>query len=470
MKDEHNIDRLFQESFKDFEASPPENAWGNIERRLKADSGRKPIPLWRRLTAAVAVIALLIFAVSQWYISPKLANPAITDNSTNGIEGNTTEESDEIIPNQEANPIVLASSSDDKNESQQGEEKGTPNENVVSTILNPSIASNDGQAIAMAKSVDANSASELKASKSLNVSNSKDVIPAQSLSSSVISFPQGLTFTQLYDSDKDNQIKDEQSLIEVSKLLALEDEKRKTQQSKAEFEPSWSIKPQVSPVFYGNMASGSSIDENLAQNNSQGEVDLSYGLNVGYQLTEKIKIRTGINRVNLNYTTNDLFVLPGADIASLSNVNSADGVIASVVTSQQLDAIVDSQQFGRQEAIASDLRQSIGFIEFPLEVEYRLLDKKFGINIIGGASTFLLNDNSLDIINNQGTTSIGEANNINDLSFSTNLALGFDYMLSNRFLLNLEPTFKYQLNTFESGTTEFQPYFLGIYTGLIFKF
>ncbi len=470
MKDEHNIDRLFQESFKDFEASPPENAWGNIERRLKADSGRKPIPLWRRLTAAVAVIALLIFAVSQWYISPKLANPAITDNSTNGIEGNTTEESDEIIPNQEANPIVLASSSDDKNESQQGEEKGTPNENVVSTILNPSIASNDGQAIAMAKSVDANSASELKASKSLNVSNSKDVIPTQSLSSSVISFPQDLTFTQLSDGDKDNQIKDEQSLIEVSKLLALEDEKRKTQQSKAEFEPSWSIKPQVSPVFYGNMASGSSIDENLAQNNSQGEVDLSYGLNVGYQLTEKIKIRTGINRVNLNYTTNDLFVLPGADIASLSNVNSADGVIASVVTSQQLDAIVDSQQFGRQEAIASDLRQSIGFIEFPLEVEYRLLDKKFGINIIGGASTFLLNDNSLDIINNQGTTSIGEANNINDLSFSTNLALGFDYMLSNRFLLNLEPTFKYQLNTFESGTTEFQPYFLGIYTGLIFKF
>ena len=106
----------------------------------------------------------------------------------------------------------------------------------------------------------------------------------------------------------------------------------------------------------------------------------------------------------------------------------------------------------------------------PLELEYRLLDKKFGINVIGGFSTFILSENEIYADVNGISTLIGEANNINNTSFSANFGLGMDYSLSKQWNINLEPTFKYQINTFNNTTGDFKPFFIGVYTGLSFKF
>src|SRR5699024_5317697 len=38
------------------------------------------------------------------------------------------------------------------------------------------------------------------------------------------------------------------------------------------------------------------------------------------------------------------------------------------------------------------LNQQLEYIEVPVEVEFAVLDKKFGINVIGGASTLFLKD------------------------------------------------------------------------------
>ena len=65
---------------------------------------------------------------------------------------------------------------------------------------------------------------------------------------------------------------------------------------------------------------------------------------------------------------------------------------------------------------------------------------------------------------------MGEANNINDVNLSTNIGFGLNYNFSPTLQLNLEPMFKYQLNTFTQTSGNFQPYSIGIYTGLSFKF
>ena len=473
MKEEHYIDRLFQESFKDFEVSPPDNAWGNIEKRLKATSKKRVIPLWRRITAAVAIIALLILAGSQWYLSPSSQNIEITDKTKIDKQNNNSNANNELEPAQNSNALAGAPTDDKDNNTSNA--IVVTQENPDALIANTTDKqehlnrSTESELIAMAQNENSYANDPIE-NNNLSTRAYSNATAFETLSSSsVVSYPQYIETVSLPDSDFDSeQYYSGQSLVEVANILALEDEKNR-EIAKEKNKPSWYIKPQISPVFYGNMASGSSIDPNLNQNSGEGQVDLSYGLNIAYQLSEKVKIRTGVNRVNVNYSTNDLFVLPGSDVSALSNVNS-NSVIASVVTADQLDILEQTQEIGRQEAISSDLRQNIGFIEFPLELEYKLLDRKIGVNLIGGASTFLLNDNNLDIVNAQGTTTIGEATNINNLSFSTNIGLGFDYALSNRLLLNLEPTFKYQFNTFESGTTDFQPYFLGVYSGVIFKF
>lgn len=47
MKELKNIDRLYQEKFKDFEAPPPPEVWSRISEKLDADKKkRRIIPWW----------------------------------------------------------------------------------------------------------------------------------------------------------------------------------------------------------------------------------------------------------------------------------------------------------------------------------------------------------------------------------------------------------------------------------------
>ena len=56
------------------------------------------------------------------------------------------------------------------------------------------------------------------------------------------------------------------------------------------------------------------------------------------------------------------------------------------------------------------------------------------------------------------------------MSYSANLGLGLNYNVSKKVKVNLEPMFKYQINTFNNSAGDFKPYFIGVYTGLSYKF
>ena len=71
---------------------------------------------------------------------------------------------------------------------------------------------------------------------------------------------------------------------------------------------------------------------------------------------------------------------------------------------------------------------------------------------------------------NGTTTEIGQATNMNDLNFSTNVGLGLFYNLNTALQVRMQPVFKYHLNTFTDTSGSFQPYSVGIYSGLSFRF
>ena len=58
MNEKKNIDRLFQEKFKDFEVSPPDFVWENIQEALQEKKKRRVVPLWIRLSGVAAVLAI----------------------------------------------------------------------------------------------------------------------------------------------------------------------------------------------------------------------------------------------------------------------------------------------------------------------------------------------------------------------------------------------------------------------------
>ena len=117
-----------------------------------------------------------------------------------------------------------------------------------------------------------------------------------------------------------------------------------------------------------------------------------------------------------------------------------------------------------------EMIQQFGYVEVPVELNYAVTDGKFGVNIIGGVSSLFLVDNSISLESGNLKTDIGEANNINSLNFSTNVGLALNYKVTPKIQLNVEPVFKYQLNTFSNSSGNFQPFSLGVYSGLSFKF
>ncbi|WP_330442437.1 hypothetical protein [Flavobacterium sp. C4GT6] len=250
----------------------------------------------------------------------------------------------------------------------------------------------------------------------------------------------------------------------------------------------WNIKPQVAPLFYNSMSQGSPIDAQFASNSKNYDADMSYGVGIDYAITDRLSVRSGINTVNLSYATNDVAYYASMN-GGTNNIAAAGRAANIVVQSQNVapnngdvqgviasgpgagTSITFASNIFSNQSFEGQMVQKMGYIEVPLEMSYKLLKSKFGINLIGGFSTLFLNDNNVSVISNQGySTEVGEASNVNSVNFSTNLGVGFKYNFWNSFEASFEPTFKYQVNTFSGSSGNFKPYFIGLYSGISFKF
>jgi len=82
MKDKKHIDKLFQEQFQDFEATPPPAVWDRIETQLQeTKKERRVIPLWWRVAGVAALLALLLtVGLSVFKNNHAPSNEIVTEN------------------------------------------------------------------------------------------------------------------------------------------------------------------------------------------------------------------------------------------------------------------------------------------------------------------------------------------------------------------------------------------------------
>ncbi len=244
----------------------------------------------------------------------------------------------------------------------------------------------------------------------------------------------------------------------------------------------WSAGASVAPVFYSSFGEGSPVHSIFVENSKSGETNLSYGLSVSYELNSKFSVRSGIHKVDYGYGTDDIAFsssLQGSATGQIDNIDYAVNSRSLVVQSKAGPRAQSvNNEFALQPLDVSapqatrdgTMSQQFEYLEIPLELNYALIDKKFGVNLIGGVSSLFLIDNSVSLTSGNQVLEMGEANNINSVNFSTNVGVGFDYNFSPKVKLNIEPVFKYQLNTFSDVDGTFQPFSVGIYSGLSFRF
>lgn len=97
MKENKNIERLFQEKFKDFEVQPPQDAWAAIEKRLnEKKKKRRVIPIWFKASgiAASLVLGFFLFNTIQNSLWPNVeVNPKNNEEKApNWVNQNSNQE------------------------------------------------------------------------------------------------------------------------------------------------------------------------------------------------------------------------------------------------------------------------------------------------------------------------------------------------------------------------------------------
>ena len=189
-------------------------------------------------------------------------------------------------------------------------------------------------------------------------------------------------------------------------------------------------------------------------------------MRVNYQLSQKLFIQSGINRVDLAYNTNDVNAFITSSKNGYNNINTSK---PGVYLTPGLNAVKNANDLNRP-GLSGDINQFMQYYELPIEMKYSLYDRKLGLNLVGGFSTMFLSDNSVSFVSNQGTTDLGGANNLNSFNFSGNVGVDLDYKISKSWYLNVAPMFKYQFNTYSGESGDFRPYFFGLYSGLNYKF
>lgn len=464
MKNERNIEHIFKDKLQELEVSPPEHLWANISQEITPKKEqKKPFLFWYiggGIAASFLIFTTLFF---NFYSTPNNNNTIVF------LEDEYCPE-ERIINKQE--DVAISKQTDNINSEITPTINKTPNNTnrslvkVKNPIANPSSKLIEPIEINHQKHNISNSYAFAEVPKITTKENTK-LITEKVEEKSIIKTP---------NNPENENLTQNQAIA----LLNPENEKEETKKEK---QKRWSLQPQLATFAYNSTSNDSSINSNFKNNPQDTETDLSYGIRIAYQATPKISIRTGVSNANINVTTGNIgtstssnnsvgSLFSNSDI-SFVNLNPSPTINSGNFVSEEISEEIeapDSDGDEQEDTVnPGNISQQIQYIEIPIEIAYKLLDKKIGIDIIGGLSTFLLSKNESAFESETNSTALGETSSLNNTSFSSNIGFSIDYSLIKNLKFSIEPMLKLQLNSFDN-TTNYQPYFLGISSGLKWNF
>lgn len=534
MSNKKNIDRLFQERFKDFEAVPPMAAWDNIEKELDGNKPVAVLPLWIKWIGIAAGIALLTTLVYTGF-----SDGVIDNNSNQQIVNQNTQDTqkESNLNTASTDPTTKEKTTNELNNTQVVEDNleqdnimnndvvsyGTKSQSTVSntssniTQTNYSSKKNAGTTSSSAQnynSLNSNESSKINdsyASSRSNITNSpaspinqesqqNNTLTNPSLENGVVqkerlngsnepkkSFQNipvpvnthsDFVTPSTRNTDMASTTKPQDSTA-TAVQTSLEDLATQQKEDEEKIEPvpfkKWNASSMIAPV-YSSTLGGSSIDQQFVDNNKSAGVNLSYGVNIGYNLSPRLSVRTGVHSVNMSYTTNDIVYgrpsEPDVQLLSVDSYNRNAVSNPGTISTDNLGSSF-SQEFLADNTFSGfqgEISQRLGYLEVPLEIKYKLLDRKLSVNVMGGLSALFLTDNSIAVTNNTAKLELGEDNNFNTFNQSANFGIGIDYLFTNQLGFTIEPMFKYQLNALRENTANFRPFNIGVYSGITYRF
>lgn len=435
MKTNKNIDRLYQEKFKDFEATPNPQIWQNIETSLQKKK-RKVLPFW--WVSGGAIASLLVGLVLFPFSSNKSKN---TINLDKQIVTESTFKTPENTPQvKESIPLVVTETKKEE----------IPTKKLIRNKTVKTHKVEIAQKIPSLISKEHNKAQKIK--------------PKRTHTSNAVKNNLTKKEKETTKSKNTKQLKTNEAYLKKD-LVAQASKKEKVEKNNTKMQHKWEVTPSFAVLNANSFSKTSTIDANLNNNSVSGENTYSYGVKVAYRLNKKWAIQSGIHLQEMQFNTNNVTLI-SVNSNKNSSINFTENAIKFSDSSLGLSS--SNPNLITNQAV---INQKFGYIEIPIELKYSLLNTtKFNTNIVTGLSTLFLNKNEIKATATNFSKVLGEATNLNTINFSGNIGLDFNYTFNKNLILNLNPMFKSQLNTFSKNANGFKPYTIGVYTGIKYTF
>jgi opacity protein-like surface antigen len=430
-----NIDIVFRNGLKDYEMLPPQDVWSNIQPVIRKK--QRPLVILRAAATFAVIVSLGIVAYKySMEISINLENPVVALNpesvAPSQILAYVNRADNEISQNQQLYSRV----------SLQGNQIVTPvaTDNIVATV-------NDFESDPGSGKLADNTA------KSAG--------------------PLALNYGKTGYID----IKEENSLD------ALDNTSRKQPNR-------WSISALLSPTYQSRFSSGENEAVSQAMSSEQMVVSYSGGVTLAYKLSKRFSIQSGFYYSSIGkelsgisaysgfeqffYTKGnpnfEVLTSNGTVLTDNNDIFLTDGLSADRIRTDYNINVFDAGKAGLTY-LDNSIRQSFKYLELPVILRYKIIDKALDFNILGGLSSNLLVNNSVYASKGGSRKDIGTTDGMNLITFSSSLGMGMEYNFSNNLSLNLEPTFRYYINPFNDiPGMKIHPYSFGVFSGISYKF
>ncbi len=497
-----DIGKLFKERLGGIEQSPDAGLWNNIAAELDQTKGRRIAPFWYFFGGALVIGALSLLWFAQPEVTIQKKKPVLVNNtiikldsvsSASIIDSNTViAKSDKTITSSDAiksyNSQRVQSKEQLQNSLHGTNTKPKANEQIVTSSTSKE---NTNYSLREIEALKVNNNNPQTNNVALNKTNSSSPsLSSKENKEALLKYQErSKQATALEIAEQRRQAaadiaalikKKEDSLDNAAKIILAKNttetkkvnlpktKEERTQDRKRATEYEIAISPYTSVLNYGSVTKGSSIDDRLVNNPRDAISTVGYGVRVDYTLNERTSLRLGVGYAPLKYQTENFQVSVtdgNINIYELSAIN-----LATLNGGSTTETSPEAQSFFNTNDVVS-IEQNISYIEVPLDFQYRLLNKRLALSVSPGVSLFVLSNNEIYATATSGeSVFVGRETNLNGLSLAFNFGLGGHYNINEKWRLNVEPVFRYQLNPYSNNLSNFRPYYIGAQFGMSYKF
>ena len=452
-KSSHNIDLLFRNGLREHEVHPVPDLWDGIAASLPASKARF---VWNK-AAAVAVLLVTSGFLLAGYLFVRNGD---TDSYFTAFDINYSEP---LRPESSYPSLAVALP-----------EKGDQLSSSVGMIsLKPGTELHEPRFSAPAPASTGAPAADLGALNKLFRRSSESLISAVSVSSGI----KNINPLQSYGL----------GVLPGAEIAGNANDNLNGQNKD---DGKWALTAMASPTYFSRFGPGTGDLSQQMIDAEEPQLSYSGGLALSFRINKRLSIQSGLYYSSLGQEINGIDSYGGFQRFDYSKgdynfevvtgtgpvlTRNGDVFLSSPGQPGRVLSSVNNDVFDPRKAnlqyLGNSIIQNFSYIEMPLVLRYKIIDRNIDLNMSGGVSYNLLVGNTAFTPTASGKFPLGETMGVNAYNISSSLGMGMEYSFNSKFSMNIEPTFRYYINPFSKMTgTGVHPYSFGIFSGLSYKF